>query len=207
MIPAALSLRSHPQRLRCLPLRTLLPLVTACLLAGGCSQPSRVKPGAGPAQTVRPHAQNKLLADYVLRPGGLKMQAPAGWGFVPSPRLVQAQCRPEKSNSDLPVILVQQARVSRQLSMESIVTGYSRQITRGTSKPKVIKDQTITVPISGAEAYEVAYTGLLAHQPVVGSQVLVRKGDWLYVLVFLSRRGQYPQARPAFRWFLAHITL
>lgn len=132
-----------------------------------------------------------LAPSFTHAPSGLKFDAPEGWGFVAKPGYALAECRPKQAESDLPVILVQASPAAAELSMEAIVSGYSRQIARGIETPKIILDQSVTTAFEDAQAYQIAYTGTLAGSAVTGSPVLIRKGGWLVVVTLLCAQNDY----------------
>jgi len=187
-----------------LRLRTLVLVVVAMALVPGCARqpapPAGAERGAGLAVAQR------TVKTFRLPDSGLRMSAPQGWSFAAKPQYVGAECRPDGAKGDLPVILVQESSMATQLSLQAIVSGFSKQIAKGVQEPKVTKDQGVKLPLAGSEAYEVAYTGKLSGVPIQGSQTLIRKGRWFFVVTAMTKAGDFQKCRPVLDGFLKSLS-
>lgn len=155
-----------------------------------------------PAQQPEPApARISYKSSLVHRESGLRFDAPQGWGFVEKPQYSLAECRVRDLEGDLPVILVQASPASADLSMEVIVSGYSREITRRIASPKIIVDQAVVTQFRSAQAYQVAYSGSLAGSQVMGSAVLIHTGDWLVVATLLCPPSDFDRLESLLRRF------
>lgn len=168
-------------------------------MAGGCARRSVQTPVAPPSLVPpEPEVRQVYSPSFSHSGSGLAFEAPQGWGFVQKPGYALAECRPRQAESDLPVILVQASPASEDLSMEAIVSGYSKQIAKGIENPKIILDQAVKTGFEGAQAYQIACTGQLAGTPVTSSPVLIRRGGWLVVVTLICPQPDYAALKPLF---------
>lgn len=167
---------------------TSLALIAATGLAlvQGCGRSPVIAPeSSDPAET------QTLVRTQTLPGTGLKMTAPEGWGFVPDPEFVQAECRPEGATGDLPVILAQSDTIKTDLSLPSIVSGFTRQIPKGIENPEITRDESLRTHLADTEAYQVGFKGKLENESVQGLQVMLKKGRRLVVLTLLAKQQGY----------------
>jgi hypothetical protein len=180
--------------------RILLAALLFCAIAaGGCVRRSVQTPIAPPSLVPpEPEVRQVYLPSFSHSGSGLTFDAPEGWGFVQKPGYALAECRPRQAESDLPVILVQASPASEDLSMEAIVSGYSKQIAKGIENPKIILDHAVKTGFEGAQAYQIACTGQLAGTSVTSSPVLIRRGGWLVVATLICPQTDYAALKPLF---------
>ncbi len=189
----------------CVRFQFFLGMTVVALAFQGCSG-ARMVPDNKPGVSVVPPLPEKAVTEYTHASSGIRMKAPDGWTFVDKPQYVEAECRPVRTKEDLPVILVQTASFSTQLSMKAIVSGFALKIARGVDSPKLSKDQVIPIKIEDAEAYEISYTGKLAGQAIQGSQVLIRRGRWFFVITRMCKEKDYPKLRTQLDAFINNLS-
>lgn len=184
-------------------------LIACAVVVSGCSRPQ--EPGTqAPTVESTPDtepaaAERELTSTITLSGPGLRLDAPEGWGFVRDPEYVDAECVPEDADGDLPVILVQTQSVRTDLSMEAIVSGFSRQLPKGIEDLEIVKDEAVQVKGPDVEAYEVGYNGSVEGEQVRGSQVLMKKQNWLVVATLMSAPDEHEQTGAVFQSFIQAI--
>ncbi len=180
--------------------RSLLSALLFCAIAvGGCTRRPVQAPAVPPPPVPpEPEVRQVYSSRFIHSGSGLIFEAPEGWGFIEKPVYALAECRPRQAESDLPVILVQASPASEKLSMEAIVSGYSKQIAKGIENPKIILDQAVKTGFEGAQAYQIACTGQLTGTSVTSSPVLIRKGGWLVVATLICPQPDYAALKALF---------
>lgn len=179
-------------------------LLLAVLCLSGCSQKQNsTSATSSPQQSTKPSKNVKLLPSFKDADSGLTADAPDGWGFLPKDQVeyVNAQCLPQDSKGDLPVILIQMDDIQTDLTFDQIVSNYSKQIAKGIDNPKITKDESIKDGINGAEAYEVVVNGKLKGQPVTSTQTLLKKDKFFIVVTQMCRQINYEKLQPVFEKF------